>query len=153
MPQQFASRRYRFRVALSKDWSARDALVDWNGKKLQGLDSAAFANFTYPTTDRTLVAGAASVPKRMTLTQWRAAMVRAAPTVCAESPSAEATAIGGEPALTWTATCSDGYHVNKLVALHETRGYIILLASPIGHDRGDTRRIFESIRRSFRFTR
>src|ERR1039457_2030896 len=84
-PQRFMSQRYRFRVTLTKDWSEDDALVDWNGKKLQGLGSAAFANFTDPATGRTLVAAAARVAKEMGLAEWRAAMVRAAPAVCAES--------------------------------------------------------------------
>jgi hypothetical protein len=49
-------------------------------------------------------------------------MVRAAPPVCSESSSVEQTTFGGEPALAWTAACSDGCAVNKLAALHATRG-------------------------------
>jgi hypothetical protein len=152
-PQRFMSQRYGFRLTLTKDWSEDDALVDWNGKKLQGLGSAAFANFTDPATGRTLVAAAARVAKGMGLAEWRAAMVRAAPAVCSESSSVEETTLAGEPALAWTATCSDGYDVNKLAALHGTRGYMILLASPTANDNAEDRRTFESIRRSFRFTR
>jgi hypothetical protein len=80
-------------------------------------------------------------------------MVRAAPAVCSESSSAEETTLDGEPALAWTAKCSDGYDVNKLAALHGRRGYMILLASPTAHDDAEDRQIFESMRRSFRFTR
>jgi hypothetical protein len=46
-------------------------------------------------------------PQKMGLTEWRAAMVRAAPPACSDSSSAERTTLGGEPALVWTATCSD----------------------------------------------
>jgi hypothetical protein len=60
-PKSFMSRRYSFRVVLTKDWSEQDALVDWNGRKLQRLGSAGFANFTDLTTRRTLVAGAAPI--------------------------------------------------------------------------------------------
>jgi hypothetical protein len=151
--QTFVSQRYRFRVALTADWSEADALVDWNGKKLEGLASAAFANFTDPTADRTLVAAAARVTKGTQLAEWRAAMVRAVPSVCSDSSSAEDTRLGGEPALAWTAMCSDGYDVNKLAALHGERGYMILLASPTTNHDADDQRIFESIRRSVRFTR
>jgi hypothetical protein len=150
--QEFVSQRYRFRVTLGKDWSEADARVAWNGKKLQGLDSAAFANFTDRATDRTLVAGAARVAKGTRLAQWRAAMVRAAPLFCTDSPSVRHTTFGGEPAVVWTAACSDGYRVTKLAALHATRGYIILLASPTANDMAKNRRTFESIRQSFRFT-
>jgi hypothetical protein len=152
-PQKFISQQYSFRVTLTEDWSEDDALVAWNGKKLQGLGSDAFANFTDPPTGRTLVAAAAREAKGMGLAEWRAAMVRAAPPVCADSSSVGQTTLGGEPALAWTATCSDGYDVNKLAALHERRGYMILLASPKANDNAEDRAIFESTRRSFRFTR
>jgi hypothetical protein len=152
-PQTFTSKRYSFRVTLTKRWSEDDALAAWNGKKLQGLGSAAFANFADPSTGRTLVAAAARAAKGQGLAEWRAAMVRAAPPFCSESSSAEQTTLGGEPALAWTATCSDGYHVNKLAALHGTRGYMILLASPKANDIAENRGVFESTLRSFRFTR
>jgi hypothetical protein len=151
-PKKFISRRYGFRVTLAEGWSEQDARLDWNGKKLQGIASPAFANFTDRATDRTLVAAAARIPKMTGLAAWRAAMVRAAPAVCRESSSVEKTTLGGEPALTWTARCSDGYDVNKLAALHGTRGYMILLASPTANNDAADRRIFDSIRRSFRFT-
>jgi hypothetical protein len=151
--QKFMSQRYSFRVTLTENWLEDDALVAWNGNKLQGLGSAAFANFTDPASGRTLAAAAARVPKGMGPAEWRAAMVRAAPPVCSESSSVEQTTFGGEPALAWTATCSDGYDVNKLATLHGKRGYMILLASPTANDDAADRRVFASIRRSFRFTR
>jgi hypothetical protein len=67
--------------------------------------------------------------------------------------SVEHTTLGGEPAVAWTAACSDGYNVNKIAAVHATRGYMILLPSPTANGRAKDRRVFESIRRSFRFTR
>jgi hypothetical protein len=152
-PRNFMSQRYSFRVSLPKRWSGGDARVAWNGKKLQGLASAAFANFTDPATGRTLVAAAAPVANGMPLAEWRGAMVRAAPSFSSESSSAQHTTLGGEPALAWTSTASDGYHVNKLAALHATRGYMIFLASPTADNDAENGRIFESIRRSFHFTR
>jgi hypothetical protein len=151
-PQKFTSQRYSFHVTLTKDWSGTDAVVAWNSNELQGLGSAAFANFTDPATGRTLVAAAAKVTNGMRLAEWKAAMVRAAPPISSESSSARQTTLGGEPALAWTSTASDGYHVNKLATLHGTRGYMIFLASPTANDDAQNRRTFESIRRSFRFT-
>jgi hypothetical protein len=72
----------------------------------------------------------------MGLAEWSAAMVRAAPPACSDSSAAEKTTLGGEPALAWTATCSDGYDVDKLAILHRTRGYMVLLASPTRLPRG-----------------
>jgi hypothetical protein len=149
----FTSRRYGFRVTLTKGWSGHDALVNWNGKKLQGLDSPAFANFTDPATGQSIAAAAARVAAGMGLAEWRAAMIRAAPAICSESPSATKTTLDGEPALAWTNTCSDGYNANKIAAAHGTRGYIILLASPAGISHAENRRTFDSIRRSFHFAR
>jgi hypothetical protein len=80
-------------------------------------------------------------------------MVRAAPSVCSDSASAERTTLGGDPALAWTHTCSDGYDVNLLAALHGKRGYVIFLASETANDNAQDRRVFESMRQSFRFTR
>jgi hypothetical protein len=139
-------------VTLTHDWSETDARVDWNGKQLQGLESRAFAYFTDPAAGRTLVAGAARVAKRTRLADWRAAMVRARASVCSDSPSAKETTLGGEPALAWTSTCSDGYNVDKIAALHGGRGYIVLLASQTANDHAQDRRIFDSMRRSSRFT-
>jgi hypothetical protein len=152
-PQRFTSQRYRFRVTLGRHWSEHDAQVAWNGRKLEGIGSRAFANFTDPATERALVAAAAPVAKGTGLAGWRARMVRAAPAFCAESRSAAHTSLGGEPALEWTAACSDGYSVHKIAALHAGRGYMLLLPSPRANGEAGNRRVFESIRRSFRFTR
>jgi hypothetical protein len=151
--QKFVSERYGFRITLTAAWSEADAIVDWNGAELQGLASPAWARFTDPAAGRTLVAAAARVAKGTQLAEWQAAMVRGAPAVCSDSSSVEETTLGGESALAWTATCSDGYDVNKLAALHGMRGYMILLASLTANDDADDRHIFESIRRSFRYTR
>jgi hypothetical protein len=154
VPQgEFISHRYGFRVTLTPRWSEKDADVAWDGRKLQGLDSDQFANFNDPRTGRALVVAAAPVPKGMRLPEWRAAMVRAAPSFCSQPSSAEQKTLGGEPALAWTATCSDGFDVKKLAALHGTRGYMVFLASPTARNDAEDGRIFDSIRRSFRFTR
>jgi hypothetical protein len=81
-------------------------------------------------------------------------MVRARPQGCSESSPAAQTSLGGEPALAWTADFSaEGFDVIKLAALNGTHGYIILLATPTPSNAAENRRSFESIRRSFRFTR
>jgi hypothetical protein len=158
-PQTFVSKAYHFRVALTKDWSESDATVRWNGSQLLGITSPTFARFIDPTKGRTLLIAAAPVAARlakgMKLADWRSAMVRAAPSACNESRSARKTRLGGEPALAWTAKCSDGYHVNKLAALHGSHGYVVLLPSlaAAATDDAENLRVFESMRRSFRFTR
>lgn len=152
-PQSFTSQRYGFRVTLTTAWSEQDAQSDWNGTALEGLQSPDFANFTDVATERTFAAASAPVAKGTQLAAWRAAVVRAAPDVCTDSKSAQKTTLGGEPALMWTAKCSDGFDVTKLAARHGTRGYVILLGSAAGNDPAVDRSVFESMRQSFHFTR
>jgi hypothetical protein len=152
-PLEFVSKRYDFRVTLTGEWTEQDAQIDWDGKKLQGLDSPAFTNFTDPVTGRTLVAGVAPVARGTQLIDWQADMVRAAPSVCSDTSSVVKTTLDGEPALAWTATCSDGYDVNKLATVHGERGYMVFLPSKSANDNAEDAQVFESIRRSFRFTR
>ncbi len=64
----------------------------------------------------------------------------------------EKTTLGGEPALAWTGTCTDGVETNRIVALHGDRGYMVFLVSDAKNDNAVDRRIFESMRESFRFT-
>jgi hypothetical protein len=152
--QTFASQHYGFRVTLPLgNWLGQDAQTDWDAKSLAGDNNPAFAVLTDAATDRKVIV--ASAPTGMALPEWRAAMVRARPQGCSESSSAaQPSSLGGEPALTWTADCStEGFDVIKLAALHGTHGYIILLATPHPSDAANDRRSFESIRRSFRFTR
>jgi RNA polymerase subunit RPABC4/transcription elongation factor Spt4 len=148
--KEFTSEWYGFSVTLTEEWSGTDATLDWNGEKLQGLTSPAFARFADAPSGRTLVAAAAPVAAGTELADWRDAMVRAAPASCSESESVEETTLGGEPALVWSATCGDGDAI-KLAALHEGRGYMIFLDSQTATDDED-RNIFEMIRSSFRFT-
>jgi hypothetical protein len=98
------------------------------------------------------MAAAATVPAGMQLAEWRAAMVRGTSNVCSESPSAETTTLGGEPALVWTVKCSDGYDMIHLATLHGDRGYVFYMPSATANDDADDQRIFEGIRQSFRFT-
>lgn len=150
--REFVSQRYHFGLSLPATWSEQEARMDWDGRMLQGLHSPAFTNVTDPTTNRTLVAAAAPVVAGTRLTDWRAAMVRAAPSVCTESPTAERTTLDGEPALEWTNSCSDGFQARKLASVHGELGYIVFLASSTGNDHAADQRVFESARRSFRFT-
>jgi hypothetical protein len=152
-PRTFVSKHYGFSVILTTDWTAADAVFDWNGNKLEGLASPDWARFNDAARGRTLVAAAARVAKRTRLASWRAAMVRAAPSFCSDSKKYVKTMLDGEPAAAWTTRCSDGYDVYKLAALHGTRGYMILLGSRSTNGDAQDRGVFESIRRSFRFTR
>jgi hypothetical protein len=154
-PQTLSSQMYGFRVALPGNWSGQDATGEWDGKELGPLDDPEWADATDAGFGRVL--GVMSAPTGMGLAGWRAAVVRIAPDVCSESPSAVQTSLGGAPALEWTAACPHAQtgrtQVINLAALHGTHGYIMILASPAGSNAAESRRLFESVRQSFRFTR
>ena len=86
-PKEFVSTRYGFAVTLPQDWSEVDASFAWDGKGLQSPGSPFFANFTAPTSNRTLMGASATVPKRMRLAEFSVNQVlvedlRPVPAVC-----------------------------------------------------------------------
>ena len=151
--REFVSDHYGFAITLPSDWHEQDANIDWPGVYLEGQGSPEFANFVDARGDRTLLVASATVPSGTRLTDWQAAMVRGTSPLCEESQTTESTMLGGEPALAWTAKCSDGYDVNKLAALHGHRGFVMYLPSDTANSDTEDRRVFEEIRTSLRFTR
>jgi hypothetical protein len=147
--ETFVSDRYGFSVTLPTGSVAGHAKKDWDASCLCGLDD--------PTWDwvsvglRTLVVGATAVESSMDLARWRARMVELAPDVCQDSEAARRVTIGGGDALEWTASCSDGYQVIKLAALHSGRGYMVLFASPGGGGLADDQTAFDSLMSSFEY--
>jgi hypothetical protein len=156
-PQTFASQPYGFRVTLTPNWEEQDAQAAWDGKGLPDLSDPAWALFTDTVTGNNLAV--VSAPTGMGLAGFKAAMQAAllrspgASHSCRASSSAAQTSVGGEPALEWTATCASGDHVNSLAVLRRTHGYLILVNTHPGSNAAESRSFFESMRRSFRFTR
>jgi hypothetical protein len=137
-----------------------DAKIRWPGLTLGDAGSPSFANASDPGLSRTLMVAAAAVPPGKQLADWRTAMVNGAGPNCTPSesrpssaggPTVAPTTLGGEPALAWRAHCTDGY-VNKIVAVHDGRGYVMYMPPLTANDDPEDQRIFEAIRHSFRFT-
>ncbi len=134
-----------------KGWSKTEAQVGWDGKALPtgDLQSTPFyASVSDPENgDRKFAVAATPVAQGMKLATWQAAIVPLIVSAqCVSSRSVTKTMLGGEPALTWTATCGD-LHPMNIAALHGGRGYrVIAELSPADP------RIVESILASFHFT-
>ena len=147
--EPFVSDRYGFSITLPTGSPTRHATVGWDASCLCGLYD--------PTWDwalvngRTLVVGATAVDSAMNLARWRAKIVELAPDVCHESEASTKVTIGGDDALEWTASCSDGYNVIKLAALHGGRGYVVLLASLTSDGLADNQTAFDSLMSSFKY--
>ena len=143
------SDRYGFSITPPIGSATRHATVDWDASCLCGLCDPTWDSASVD--GRTLLVAATRVDSAMNLGLWRLKMVALAPDVCHESEAATAVTIGGEHALEWTASCSDGYHVIKLAALHSGRGYVVLFASPIADNLAANRTAFDSLMSSFEY--
>jgi hypothetical protein len=147
--ETFVSDRYGFSITLPTGTPTGHATVAWDASRKYGLDDPAwdYASLGF----RTLVVGATAVDSAMDLPRWRARIVELAPTVCHDSAAATEVTIGGEDALEWTSSCSDGYNGVLLAALHGGRGYFVLLASPSSDGLADNRAAFDSLMSSFMY--
>jgi hypothetical protein len=147
--ETFVSGRYGFSITLPTGSLTRDATADWDGSCLCGLDDPAWDHISIDS--RTLVVGATAIDSGVALARWQAYLVKLAPDVCDESETATKVTIGGEDALEWTASCSDGFNVIKLAALHGGRGYVVLFASPSKDAVADNQAAFDSLISSFEY--
>jgi hypothetical protein len=147
--ETFVSDRYGFSITLPSGTPTGHATVGWDASSKYGLEDPAwdYASLGF----RTLVVGATAVDSAMDLPRWRARLVELAPTVCHDSEAATAVTIGGEDALEWTSSCSDGYNGILLAALHGGRGYFVLLASLTSERLADNQTAFDSLMNSFEY--
>jgi hypothetical protein len=147
--ETFVSDRYGFSITLPPGSVAGHATKDWDASCLCGLNDPTWDWVSVG--ERTLDVEATAVESSMDLARWRARMVKLAPDVCQDSEAARRVTIGGGDALEWTASCSDGYQVINLAALHGGRGYVVLFASPSSDGLADNQTAFDSLMRSFEY--
>src|SRR5918995_1774574 len=127
----FTSELYGFELVLPSRWQIRAASAAWVSGVLEGRCPSDWDCFEDTTDGRTLAVAAIGVPENTTLEEWQAGIHRSAPAYCKDSDPPSETTLEGERALTWTTACvSEGLKVIKLAALHGTRAYMFLFASP-----------------------
>jgi hypothetical protein len=148
-PETFVSDRYGFSVTLPTGSLTSNATAEWDGSCLCGLGDPAWDHASID--GRTLVVGATAESSAVALARWRAWIVKLAPAVCQDSEAATKVTIGGEDAMEWTASCSDGYNVIKLAALHGGRGYVVLFASPSSDGLAANQTAFDSLMSTFKY--
>jgi hypothetical protein len=109
--------------------------------------------FSDTTEGRTLAVAAIDVPQDTTLAAWQARIRAGAPPIVKDSDPPSETTLDGQRVLTWTAVAaSEGLNVIKLVALHGTRGYMLLFVSPMSTGPDADEAAFDAIMDTFRFT-
>ena len=149
--ETFVSDRYGFSITPPTGSYTQNATADWDASCLCGLNNPAWDQAFVD--GRRVVLDATAVDPAMDLARWRARMVKLSPAVCHDSATATKVTIGGEDGLEWTTSCSDGFNVIELAALHGGRGYIVLFASPTSDGLADNQTAFDSLMRSFEYVR
>lgn len=148
----FVSKRYAYSITLpgkSSRWSAHFATDDWSSNSIGGIGSAAIDTFSDLLTGRSYLL--AAQPTTADLGQWTQFVISARSPRCGAPKSSSASTLAGVPARIATWSCTDGYRVIVIAALHAQRGYFMLVASPTILSRASDSLAFNIARRSFRF--
>jgi hypothetical protein len=152
---RFVSKMYGYSIVLPGEWTSRPASVRWTGGP--PYSDSPEVDFYYRVADgRDVTVSAMSVPRSSTLRKWTNKFLATVPAAagCTTSPAVRATTLGGARALTFGGRCSAAAHDFLMVAA--TRGgrvYLLALASPSTYSAASDRRVFETVRTSFRFVR
>jgi hypothetical protein len=149
---RFLSKLYAYSIVLpggSGRWSSSFATVKWSSAAIEH-GSPEFD--TYIDAQGGRIYFLAARPTRSSLERWTAFVISARPSPPCGSPrSLSSSTLGGSRARVLTWSCTDGYRVFVVTALHSHRGYVMLVASPTNLSRASDLRDFDAARRSFRF--
>lgn len=149
------SKRYGYSIVLpgsSSQWLVNFASSGWSGE-IPGFGDPALDTFQNLRRGGAFLIAARRPPAGETLEKWTAFVVSARPSVCAGQRPKRLlkSTLDRTPALVVTWSCTDGYWVIAITALHAGRGYFMLLASPTNISHASDQRAFDAARRSFRF--
>jgi hypothetical protein len=150
----FVSKLYRYSIVLpgaTSRWSTSFASQRWLDASIPGIGDPQLDTFTDGKTFRTYLLAAR--PTGSSLEKWTKFVIAARPSVCEKPTSPKRATLAGGPAEVVTWSCTDGYTVFVITALHAGRGYFMLLASPTALSRTSDLAAFNGARQSFRFSR
>jgi hypothetical protein len=151
---RFVSKLYRYSIVLpgaTSRWSTSFATQRWLDASIPGIGDPQLDTFIERKTGRTYLLAAR--PTGSSLEKWAKFVIAARPPVCVKPTSPKRATLAGEPAEMVTWSCTDGYRVIVITALHAGRGYFMLLASPTTLSRTSDLQAFNATRQSFRFSR
>lgn len=149
----FVSKRYGYSVALpghAGRWYSRPALANWTTGTIGGVDSPGFDVYTDLRSSQNYLF--AAVPGKWSLPRWTDYAMSSRAEICSLPQSLPNSTLEGAPARVFTWTCSDGYRIVGLTALHASRGYFMLVISPVALSRASDLDALRTAQRSFRFT-
>ena len=149
----FTSKQYGYSISLrggASQWTSSLAFVSWSTGTIS-TNSPAFDTFTESRVNRLYLIAARRPPTGSTLEQWTAFFISARPSECRKPAPASSSTLSGAPARILIYSCTDGYNVIAITALHDHRGYFMIVASPTSTTRASDRSAFSAARRTFRF--
>src|SRR3954451_13832745 len=153
---KFVSHRYKYSVVLpgaSSRWSAELASFSLPGSATEGDIHSPFTDvFTELTTERLYIL--ASRPNQPNLQKWAKFVISIRPEPeCGAPHSLPHTTLAGAPALafSWTCGAPAGREGMMVAALHNGRGYFMLVSSLAASSGASEVRAFDAARSSFRF--
>jgi hypothetical protein len=152
----FVSKMYGYSIVLPGEWVSRPASIPWTGGP--PYSDSPEVDFYYRVADgRDVRVSALSVPRSTTLRKWTNLFVTTklrAAAGCVPLGAVRATTLAGSRALTFGGRCSSGAHDYVAAAtVRRGRVYLLALLSPSSYSAPSDRRVFETVRRSFRFVR
>jgi hypothetical protein len=152
---KFASRLYGYSLVLDGSrnaWQVSFALVAWTTGRIDpGLP--AFDTFTEVQTQRAYVVGARPLSAGITLGKWTSFVASMRPSHCLAAPVGRAgnSTLSGVPARRFMFSCTDGFRVTAITALHARHGYFMFVASPTSLSGVSDQRAVVAAQQSFRF--
>lgn len=150
----FTSKRFGYSVVVpggSARWLAVRASEDWSGQ-VTSPNSPSIDTFTDEQSGRLYLIASLPQPAGTTLDEFVREVLRARPGSCHTKTSFSDSTLAGVSARVARFSCTDGYAVTQLAALHGGRGYFLIVASQTTGPRAEHRSAFEAVRRSFRYS-
>lgn len=153
--QAFTSDLYGYQLLLPAQWEGAAASTRWSSGAIEGMcANSGWDCFTdLSGNGRRLEVAAIQLAAGTTLEEWHAQIDATTPAICKDTDQGAETTLDGEPAIAWHATCADeGLNAIDLVAIHGTRGFLVVLTTPKGLGIEDDEPTFTSILADFHFT-
>jgi hypothetical protein len=145
----YGSKRYGYEIVLTGQYTMTPAYGQWDGDFPFG--SSGKVDLIVDPHDRKFVVAAKPVAPGMSLPRWEAFVAGVKRESCSGLRRFRTTSLGGASAREFVNTCP-GYNVITLAAVHKRRGYLFEYLAPPNFSAASDRRIYETGRRSFRFT-
>jgi hypothetical protein len=151
---KFVSKQYDYSVVLPGNpgtWQLISAFIPWSLGQLEP-GAPQFDTLTDGRTARFVIIGARRLPTGSTLGTWTSYFLSTKALDCTRKSPISNSTLGGQPANTFTFSCSDGAVGIGIEAVHGQAGYFMVLSTHSGSLDASYRDEFNAARSSFHFS-